>query len=133
MVCLVYLLCHKYFTVPWVAPKHILVMGVTYLGIGAFIMAGMILSRFADDMMARKQSFLLFGDKTIWRVWQYPALFCLLIGVYKWNDPGIIICSGLFFFGLKCLITNHNELVDSYNQEELKKRARQENVEKVTL
>lgn len=126
--------CHYFpHLVSWETPNHIVIIINIILTIGSVFMGGMILSCLAEDMMGRKESFGMFGNKKLWRTWQYIGLPMMIWGLYKWDHVGIILASIVFYFGMKCIITNHNKHVDEFNKEEMIRRARQETAEKVTL
>lgn len=133
-VSLTYLFCEEVVKViPWETPKHLLViMGIVSI-IGSFFSFGMIISSAAEDMMARKDSIELFGYNKLWRIWQWVAFPMFIWCIYKWDNFVIMAMSGVFYFGMKCLISNHNKHIDAYNQEMIVRQARQESAEKVTL
>lgn len=119
--------------IPWNTPKHLYVILNIILTISSITLGAMILSYLSEDMMGRSDSFKLFGEKNIWCIWYLIGLPMVIYGLYKWEHPGIIIASIIFYFGMKCLIKNQNKHYAAYKQEQIVRRARQEKVEKVTL
>lgn len=132
--CLAYLFVGYYTNIiTWETPSHLRFLMNIILALGSCFFGAMILSYMEEDMMAAKDSFNIFGKKKLFRIWQYLAAPILIWGIYKWEYFGIVIPSFLMYMGMKALITNHNKHVEVFNEEELKRRARQEQAEKVTL
>lgn len=119
--------------ITWETPSHLRIIMSAVLVLGSCFFGAMVLSCMAEDMMGRADSFNFFGPKKLFRIWQYLAVPIATWGIYKWDHYGIIIASILMYMGMKALITNHNNHVEKFNEEELKRKARQEHAEKVTL
>lgn len=118
---------------PWSTPTHLYIIQNVVLTITSIFLGCMMLSALSEDMMERQESFKLFGERYVWRIWQWVALPLFIYGVYRWEHFGIMIASGIFYFGMKCLITNQNKHVEAYKKEMIVRQARQETAEKVTL
>ncbi|EHX8550698.1 hypothetical protein SEPL_488 [Salmonella phage SE_PL] len=132
--CLLYLFVGYYTNIiTWETPSHLRILMSIILSLGTCFFAAMVLSCMAEDMMAAKESFSIFGKKKLFRIWQYLAAPIFIWEIYKWEHFGIIIPSLLMYMGMKALITNHNNHVEAFNEEELKRKARQEQAEQVTL
>lgn len=134
-VCIAYRIVLNDFPtlIPFDIPSHITFIVNVIITLCSIYMAAMCLSWLSEDMFSREDSFRLFGEKKIWKIWAYLILPFVCYSVYNWDTPGIIIASLLFYMGFKAMVTNHNKHVDAYHKEEIVRRARQETAEKVTL
>lgn len=132
-LCYGFVLAYFPEVLPWTTPKHIYIIQNIVITISSIFLGCMILSALSEDMMGRQDSFKMFGERHIWRIWQWFAFPLFIYGVYRWEHYGIIIASGIFYFGMKCLITNQNKHHAAYKQELIVRKARQETAEKVTL
>lgn len=134
-VALSYGFVYAYFpeVIPWDTPKHLYIIQNVIISIASVFLVLMILSRLSEDMMARQDSFKLFGERKIWRIWQWVYLPMMIFSIYKWENFGIMFASIIFYFGIKCMITNQNTHYAAYKQELIVRKARQETAEKVTL
>ena len=134
-VALVYSFIAAYFPelITWETPKHITVIMNIILSITGVFYALMIMSCWSEDMMSRTDSFKVFGERKIWRIWQWVYLPMMIWSIYMWSHFGILVACILFYFGLKVMITNQNKHYDSYKLDCIKRAARQEQAEKVTL
>lgn len=134
-ITLVYAFIGAYFpeVIPWNTPKHLVIIQNVIISIVGIFYGLIIMSCWSEDMMKREDSFKLFGNRNIWRIWQWVYLPMMIYSIYKWDHLGIMTASIIFYFGLKCMITNQNKHYEDYKLEVVKRAARQEQAEKVTL
>lgn len=132
---LVYGFINAYFpeVLPWETPKHLYIIQNIIISIGGIVYAIFIMSCVSEDMMCRQESFNMFGNNKLWRIWQWIYFPMMIFSIYKWEHFGIMIATIIFYFGLKVLITNHNKHYEAYQRELVVRQARQETAEKVTL
>lgn len=121
----------KYMT--WETQEHLIIIMRIVLVLYTIISVIHIIAYFAENLTAQKESIELFGKNKLSSFWYNLILPFVAYSVYKYESLTMIFISVVFYFGMKVIVLNHNKHATKAKNDEILRKARQEQAEKVTL